>query len=279
MIETTADLVGRQLPYLRRFSRALNGSQEHGDAYVVAMLEMLVADPGILKRNLPAKTSVYQLFMHIWNSIPINQQSDPVAFQSNGGVVEKRIETLTPRPRQAFLLAALEEFSTSEIATILECSEDEVRELVDAASREIAAQIGARVLIIEDEPMIAFEIESLVTEIGHEVVGIATTRREATELARLTKPGLILADIQLGDGSSGIDAANEILEDMTLPLIFITAYPERLLTGDQLEPTFLVTKPFRPEMVKALISQALFFDLNAGVPQRAAQNNQAKSLQ
>ncbi len=278
MNETTANLVGRQLPYLRRFSRALNGSQEHGDAYVVAMLEMLVADQTILRRDLDPKLAVYQLFMRIWNSIPINQQADPISFASDGGVIEKRIETLTPRPRQAFLLAALEEFSTSEIATILDANEDEIGRLVDAASKEIAAQIGAKVLIIEDEPMIAFEIESLVTEIGHEVVGIAATRREATELAERAKPDLVLADIQLGDGSSGIDAANDILERFKIPLIFITAYPERLLTGDKMEPTFLVTKPFRTEVVKALISQALFFEINSGASRDAARTAKAKSL-
>ena len=43
-------------------------------------------------------------------------------------------------------------------------------------------------------------------------------------------------------------------------MIFITAFPERLLTGERPEPTFLVTKPFNPDMVKALISQALFFN-------------------
>jgi CheY-like chemotaxis protein len=277
MNETTAALVGRHLPYLRRFSRALNGSQEHGDAYVVAMLETLVADQMMFRRDLEPKIALYQLFMQIWNSIPINQRSDPVPF-GNGGVVERRIETLTPRPRQAFLLAALEEFSTSEVATILETTEDEVRNLVDSASKEIAAQIGARVLIIEDEPMIAFEIENLVTEIGHEVVGIASTRREAVDLAKRTHPDLVLADIQLGDGSSGIDAANDILENVKIPVIFITAYPERLLTGDQIEPTFLVTKPFRPEMVKALVSQALFFDLKAGASERVARAAEARSM-
>ena len=75
-----------------------------------------------------------------------------------------------------------------------------------------------------------------------------------------TMPKMILADIQLADGSSGIDAVNDILSTEALPVIFITAFPERLLTGERPEPTFLVTKPFNPDMVKALISQALFFD-------------------
>ena len=84
------------------------------------------------------------------------------------------------------------------------------------------------------------------------------------------EPGLILADIQLADGSSGIDAAYEILQRIYSPLIFITAYPERLLTGDRVEPTFIITKPFKPEMVKAMVSQALFFDLRASTKREAA---------
>ena len=76
-------------------------------------------------------------------------------------------------------------------------------------------------------------------------------------------PGLVLADIQLADGSSGLDAVNEILTEIEVPVIFITAFPERLLTGEKPEPAFLITKPFRPEAVKAAISQALFFDRKA----------------
>jgi CheY-like chemotaxis protein len=150
------------------------------------------------------------------------------------------------------------------MAIVLGKSEEEVRKLVDIAGREIAEQIAARVLIIEDEPLIAMDIENLVGEIGHEVVGIATTREEATAIAKKTSPGLVLADVQLADGSSGIDAVNDILKSINVPVIFITAYPERLLTGERAEPTFLVTKPFKPEMVKAIISQALFFDMCAG---------------
>ena len=73
------------------------------------------------------------------------------------------------------------------------------------------------------------------------------------------RPGLILADIQLADGSSGLDAVNELLRTFEVPVIFITAYPERFLTGERPEPTYLITKPFLPETVQATIGQALFF--------------------
>ncbi|MCB1440232.1 MAG: response regulator, partial [Nitratireductor sp.] len=102
--------------------------------------------------------------------------------------------------------------------------------------------------------------EAMVEDLGHTVTGIAKTRDEAIELFARTQPKMVLADIQLADGSSGIDAVNQILKTSNIPVIFITAFPERLLTGERPEPAFLVTKPFDPDMVKALISQALFFN-------------------
>ena len=264
-----ADIVAPQLPYLRRFARALTGSQDRGDGYVVAMLETLVADPRNFRRDLPARAAVYEVFLKVWDTMPLNQTADRVE-EETGVVSDKRIETLTPRPRQAFLLAAMEEFDVAEVSAILGTRDVETKSLIDAAGREIAEQIRARVLIIEDEPLIALDIETLVADIGHDVIGIARTRNEAAEIARSGRPELVLSDIQLADGSSGIDAVNDILAERDVPVIFITAYPERLLTGERAEPTFLITKPFRPEMVKAVISQALFFEVKAGSGRKQA---------
>jgi len=120
--------------------------------------------------------------------------------------------------------------------------------------------LSTDVLIIEDEPFIAMDLESLVEGLGHRVLDVARTRAEAVAAVRNCRPGLVLADIQLADGSSGVDAVNDILDSFEVPVIFITAYPERFLTGERPEPAFLITKPFRTETVKAVISQALFFD-------------------
>jgi DNA-directed RNA polymerase specialized sigma24 family protein len=269
MGKTLADLIAPHMPYLRRFARAMTGSQERGDAYVVAMLETLVADQRNFRRDLEPKSALYQAFVKVWNAMPLNHKAEPVEDKVSA-VADRRIETLTPLPRQAFLLAAVEEFSSADIAAILDVSHDEVVKLIDTAGKEISEQISAKVMIIEDEPLIALDIETLVTDIGHKIVGIARTRKEAVAMAARTPPELILADIQLADGSSGIDAVNEILGKINVPVIFITAYPERLLTGERAEPTFLVTKPFKPEMVKAVISQALFFDIQAKAKRGAA---------
>jgi CheY-like chemotaxis protein len=157
------------------------------------------------------------------------------------------------------LLTALEGFTIDEAAQILDDNAENVRQLIARAQRDIEAELATEVLIIEDEPVIAADIEALVLDLGHRVSTVATTRTEAVAAVKLRRPGLVLADIQLADGSSGIDAVNDILKGHDVPVIFITAFPERLLTGEKPEPAFLITKPFQPETVKAAIGQALFF--------------------
>ncbi len=188
----------------------------------------------------------------------------PLRGGALGDALRRNLEALPPASRQAFLLRTVEEFSLEEVADILGTSPAEAARLLDAAGREIAEQVATSVLIIEDEPIIALDIESMVRDLGHDVTGVARTHREAVEMVKARPPGLVLADIQLADGSSGLDAVNEILTTLEAPVIFITAFPERLLTGEKPEPAFLVTKPFRPDTVKATISQALFFDRKAG---------------
>jgi CheY-like chemotaxis protein len=251
------------LPYLRRFARALTGGQKSGDAYVAGVLEMLVADPASFNVKNEPRVELFKAFCRMWNSVGINLEKDSFSQDELDDDTSKRLEALTPLPRQAFLLMAVEDFSGVDIAEILGKPETEVAKLIDQAGREIAEQVATDVLIIEDEPLIAMDIESLVQSLGHRVDAIARTRTEAIRAVERKKPGLVLADIQLADGSSGLDAVNEILESFTVPVVFITAYPERLLTGERPEPAFLITKPFQPETVKAVISQALFFERHA----------------
>ncbi|ACA17164.1 response regulator receiver protein [Methylobacterium sp. 4-46] len=257
---STAQLVVQHLPYLRRYARALTGSQVAGDAYVAATLETLVNEPETLGRSANVKADLFRVFTRIWNSLSVNGQSDQVQHDLPA---EVRLGQITPLPRQAFLLSCLEGFSEEDAATILGVDISEVRDLVDEAGRELAADMATEILIIEDEPLIAMDLEALVEGLGHNVTGVARTRSEAIKLAEGRRPGLILADIQLADGSSGLDAVNDLLKTFEVPVIFITAYPERFLTGERPEPAFLIAKPFQPANVSAVISQALFFQQSA----------------
>jgi DNA-directed RNA polymerase specialized sigma24 family protein len=257
-----SNTIAPHLPYLRRYARALTGSQASGDAYVVAVLETLVADPDSFDKELAPRVSIYRALSKIWNSVAVNRETE--AGKTIAELpVDRRIEAITPKPRQAFLLVAVEGFTPAQAAEILDVDTAELTALLTAAGTQIAEQIVADVLIVEDEPLIAMDLEGIVTELGHNVQTVARTHREAVAAVQQKKPTLVLADIQLADGSSGLEAVHEILGAIEVPVIFITAYPERLLTGDRPEPVFLITKPFQPDMVKALISQALFFESHA----------------
>jgi DNA-directed RNA polymerase specialized sigma24 family protein len=254
--------IAPHLPYLRRFGRALTGSQESGDAYVVATLESFVADPTTFGTDVEPRIALYRSFVTLWNSVDLNL----TPARNNTDRANGRLESITPLPRQAFLLTSVEGFSTRQAAEILGAPVERLSSLLERAGREIAEQVATDVLIIEDEPLIAMDLESLVEDLGHRVTGLARTRSEAVEAVRASRPGLVLADIQLADGSSGLDAINEILLGFEVPVIFITAFPERLLTGERPEPTFLITKPFEINTVRAVISQALFFGTTARLP-------------
>ena len=254
-----AHAIAEHLPYLRRYARALCGTQKSGDAYVRACLETIVADPSVISGDSTPRVGLYRLFHKLWGSANVDQRSVASSKPQIAAGVEKKLGELTPARRQALLLTAMEGFNVGDTARILDVGEEEVKQMVAQAVREISDQPSTKVLIIEDEPIISLDLQSIVREMGHTVAAIATTRDEAVRAARKTEPGLVLADIKLADGSSGIDAVRQILSEVQVPIVFITAYPERLLTGERPEPTFLVTKPFVPETVRVAVSQALLF--------------------
>jgi DNA-directed RNA polymerase specialized sigma24 family protein len=262
-----AHAVAQHLPYLRRYARALTGSQTSGDAYVAAALEALVKDPDLLDSEDLPRVTLFRLFSTIWNSLAVNGTSDPVGSDL---AAERNLNQITANPRQAFLLVSVEGFSEEQAARILDVDAPTLLKLVEDAGRELAAQLATDVLIIEDEALIALDLEALVENLGHKVIGVARTRTEAVTIARTKPPGLILADIHLADGSSGLDAVDDLLNTFEVPVIFITAYPERFLTGERPEPAFLVSKPYQPATVSALVSQALFFERNAVQRKRRA---------
>ncbi|MBX9881779.1 MAG: response regulator [Sphingomonas sp.] len=248
------------LPFLRRYGRALTGSQSQGDRYVRAALEAIVAAPDQFPRDVDPRLGLYRTFQAIWTSANPDNASDGPEVQDAEAIARARLARMTPLSRQALLLTAMEGFTPEDAGYLIGVAPDEVEDLVAEALSEIEKQTRARVLIIEDEPIIAMDIETIVRDLGHDVTGVAITRDEAVALAMEDRPGLVLADIQLADDSSGIDAVKDILAEFQVPVIFITAFPERLLTGERPEPTFLITKPFQRSTVKAAISQALFFD-------------------
>jgi CheY-like chemotaxis protein len=255
------------LPYLRRYARALTGSQSSGDAYVRASLSALLSGEQTLDTVVSPRVALYRLFHVIWSTAS-GQVDDETDENVSNLSPEVRLQSLSASKRAALLLTAVEAFSLDDAAFILGHSPTHVERAILEAQNVIDRQLASRVLIIEDEPIIALDLENLVSELGHKVVATASTCQDAIAKAHAEKPGLILADINLGEGGSGIDAVSAILATFDIPVIFITAYPEKLLTGERPEPTYLIAKPFLPETVQATVGQALFF--HSGTRSKAA---------
>jgi CheY-like chemotaxis protein len=252
-------VLAERLPFLRRYARALTGSQRSGDAYVRELLEAALSDEQLREELVRGRVELYRAFSRIWSHAHVEVGAGDASDDDAESIAEERLGRIPAEHRQALLLTTLEGFSEAEAGEILGLEAEEVRVLVARAIAEIDAETATTVMIVEDEPLISMQLEELVHELGHTVVATATTRSEAVEAFGRTSPSLLLVDIQLADSSSGIDTVEDILKIASVPVIFITAYPERLLTGQRPEPTYLVTKPFQEDTVRATISQALFF--------------------
>lgn len=249
----------RHIPFLRRYARALTGTQEQGDHYVKVSLGSLLEDPARLAADIPLRLQLFKLFHDAFganaDTLRDGRDLDPKLTPLP---VQKHLKQLPSRERQVLLLSTIEGFSAHDVGFILGISEPEASQLLERAKTDLMQQSRTAVLVIEDEPIIAFDIAGIVTEMGHRVIGTAATKSAAVAAARANRPGLILADIQLDDGSTGIDAVRDILDNFDVPVIFVTAFPERLLTGERTEPAFLVAKPFEPDVLKITIAQALY---------------------
>ena len=232
----------RALPYARRYARALTGSQPAGDALVATCLRDNLAGNGPDCGTSDPRQVLYHGVTRLFDTGPHGREEQ---------------EGLSAKQRQLLLLTSLEDVSAEDAAPILGLSADQAAgQLADARER-LRASAATDVMIIEDEPIIAMDLEELVQSCGHRVVGVASTEAEAIALAKRTRPGLILADINLGLGGDGTSAVATILRSHYAPVIFVTAYPERLLTGDAIEPAFVITKPFEPLTLAIATYQAV----------------------
>ena len=234
------DLI-RALPYARRYARALTGSQPRGD--------ILVADS--LRELLEAESESNDAQSGLYRSI--TRRFDKAGGSSSPFVIGR----LSTTQRQLLLLTSLEELPVATAAAVIGMPQAEAEAQLLDAREHLRAGAATDVLIIEDEPVIAMDIEELVQSCGHNVVGVAATEAEAVEIAERTRPGLILADINLGLGGDGTTAVSRIMRHHYAPVIFVTAYPERLLTGEALEPAFVITKPFEPMTLAIATYQAV----------------------
>jgi CheY-like chemotaxis protein len=249
MSDLHRDELLRALPYARRYARALTGSQSGGDRLVADSLREMLTDGAADAEPVELRRTFYAKVTRRFNRMEDHQDAP---------------HELSAAQRQLLLLTSLEELRVEEAAPILSMTAWQAEQHLLAARERLREAAATDVLIIEDEPIIAMDIEELVQNCGHRIVGVAATEEEAVAIAARTRPGLILADINLGAGGDGTAAVARILERHRVPVIFVTAYPERLLTGEAPEPAFVITKPFEPVTLAIATYQAVTGGLRIG---------------
>ena len=117
-----------------------------------------------------------------------------------------------------------------------------------------------RIILVEDETLIAKDEQNMLETLGYEVVGTASTGLEAIEKALSLKPDLILMDIRLKGEMDGIDAACKILEQFHVPIIFLTGHSddETLQRAKKIQPDGCLSKPFEMNALRSAIETVLY---------------------
>lgn len=242
--------VGPHLARLRRHARAMAGSQTSGDAYVTALLDIINADPSILRGQSCPRVGLFRLYSQL-----VAATSRDISGSDTADLWQLPAPAmLSHQIREALLLMSVERFSVREVAEIMRVAPSEVEALVDVAGECLATLGGADVMIIESEPLIAMNIKQIVEDLGLRVNSMPPTHGRALPLLHYHTPDLIIAD-----GGSHPAVVEDLYTGGKPPVIFISAYPEMVLTGSRPEPVFIAAKPFDPAEIKALIFQALFF--------------------
>lgn len=256
------------LPFLRRYARALTGSTERGDDLVTRGVEVAVMAPSRfgLDKGEGARLSLYALLHLLFDEdrVTAGQSDGPHEGQREGRPVasphpiERALATLPEPLRRLYLLITLEELSLTEAAQVLHLTAAEAAASLKEARERVRTALTQRVLVVEDNPILAMEIGELVADMGHVVCGTAGNEQEALELLEAENPTLALLDVRLADGGSGVEIARQLRRKRSLRTIFVTAFDGDLEELGARHLGQIVRKPFTNEAIRAAISRAVF---------------------
>lgn len=119
---------------------------------------------------------------------------------------------------------------------------------------------SSTILIVEDERIVALDLQLTLSNLGYDVVGVASSSDEAFALLSLTQPNLVMMDIHLGDKMDGIEIAQIVRQKYDIPVVYLTAYADdtTLRRAQETEPDGYLVKPFQHKDLRATVEMALF---------------------
>jgi len=242
--------ISEQLSALRRYAGFLTGSDADGDTLVTAMLRRVLEGEVTLDAQAGLRIALFRALHDVW--VP-SAATDEEGRRGHGTFPPR----MSPLERAALSLVRLEGFFAREAAYVLRMDVGEVERRLDRAERKLENALPRRILIVEDDLVLGMNLQELVASLGHRPIGPIATGGEAVRIAMREKPALILSDIKLRDGISGIEAVREIRHAMDIPVIYVTGFPHRL-HDRRLEPaSYVVPKPYSDSLMKSFITSTL----------------------
>ncbi len=238
------------LGVLRQLSRAAFADRLLGDELMRLTMARVALDPASSSASVDDLAAA---FIQSWRAASKGGRGASVPF-SNASLAG----ALPPPPDDARLLLLLVDvlgFTPQEGGRILgvRAPLPMLRDARDALS----VRNGAKAVIIEDDPLIAADLKAIVEELGVTVVGLARSAQEAITEITSARPEIVLADYNLEGRATGLDAIEAMQGEHDCPVVFITGYPDRVLQGDEVEPDFVISKPYTPENVRAAVVHCL----------------------
>jgi DNA-directed RNA polymerase specialized sigma24 family protein/CheY-like chemotaxis protein len=249
------------LPHLRRYAHAVTGSQRYGDNRVRVVLEILLQNPDQMRSGKSPRVEIFRLFHSVLDRLASSFHGVDLGSAAEPHLLDA-VARLSPRSRQILLLAVLARFEAEDIAEVLGIDRQIVTRRLQYARDRIQRRLSARILIIEDEDVVASEMGRAVENLGHTVVGIAHSDGKAVKLARSVSPELVLADARLRDGHEA--AVEQIRSTTKAPIIFVrpsrrsgrAAGPRRAggrrVDSDALQKTIMRALPWKSALRESL---------------------------
>lgn len=239
----------RQLALLRRYFRAVVGDQQAGDKLVSSLAPRLLLTEKSTVALLTAAT-------RLWRQL-VKDDAAP-AFSSR--TIAEALSPALSLERQAGVMVDVFGLTLQQAAGALNRSAGEVTRLLAEGRRVTGRPIGGRVLVVDDDPLIARHLAGIVAARGAAEVQVAASYDEAVGLASVRRFDLALCDYDLGRGRNGLDVVRVLSAEHDTTCVFVTAYPDEVLSGSDHEPAFVIIKPFRDEVVAAALSYAVTQD-------------------
>jgi CheY-like chemotaxis protein len=195
------------------------------------------------------------------------------SLAAEDGEIRSPLAKIPRSGRRAIALSQTEFLGKEGAANHLGISLHELDDAIENALETMISLFSAKVMIVEDQPIISMDLEAIVGDFGCGVHSVVRNYDDGVIESEKITPDLVLCDIVLSGERSGIDLAHHIVERYRSPLIFITAFPEKLLIGaPRPEPTFLITKPFQRSTIKQAMFQALAIPMFGDFGQVAARS-------